>query len=58
MTKVLDDALLARAAQDAARALAARDPDTLAGRVSPRPAPAETTRRGAAEDPTKHAARS
>lgn len=36
MTKVFDDALLDQAARDAERALAARDPDTLAGRFSPR----------------------
>ena len=37
MTKVLDDAAIARAFRAAERRLAARDPDTLAGRFSPRP---------------------
>ena len=36
MSKVFDDALLERAAREAARALAAGDPDTLAGRFSPK----------------------
>lgn len=35
MTKVLDDDLLDRAAREAARALAERDPETLAGRFAP-----------------------
>ena len=52
MTKVLDDEAIARAFRAAQRALAAGDPDTLAGRfVPPRPerpeaiTPAEPHRR-------------
>ena len=41
MTKVLDGPLMARAARDAERALAAGDPDTLAGRFSPMPVTAQ-----------------
>lgn len=37
MTKVFDDEVVAQAFRDAERALAARDPDTLAGRFSPKP---------------------
>ena len=36
MTKVLDDAAIERAFRAAERALAEGDPDTLAGRFSPR----------------------
>ena len=54
MSQVFDDALLQRAAREAARALAEGDPDTLAGRFSPHPqeprpaAPAEPPRKRAA----------
>ena len=51
MTKVLDESLLVRAAREAERALAAGDPDTLAGRFSPNPVPAQI-----AEPPPRQAA--
>lgn len=40
MTQVLDDHAIERAFRAAERALAAGDPDTLAGRFAPKPPPA------------------
>ena len=55
MSKVFDDALLERAAREAARALAQGEPDILAGRFSPkRPEPRPEA--PAAERPPRRAA--
>lgn len=42
MTKVFEDEMVAKAFRDASEALRRGDPDTLAGRFSPKPSTAET----------------